>query len=157
MRLGDLVDISELCEEKANRYIAVRRHPSLPLAILNYTNHATFDNRWSDTIMHCRGLIIDPVVDHEPCADCNIVARPFHKFFNLNQQGHPETLESNLPTIDPTVTEKMDGWFGILWKCEHEGQTHYGVASRGSFESPGAVFATGKLPKLIKYGAIDEF
>jgi hypothetical protein len=49
-----------------------------------------------------------------------------------------------------------------MWKClgiekEDLGQPYYGVASRGSFTSPGAEFATQKLQKLVKYGAVDEF
>jgi RNA ligase len=159
MKLGDLLDVAELRRLIDSRHIIVRRHPTLPLAILNYSNECMFDNFWPEEVQICRGLIIDLMSGHEPCPDCNVVSRPFHKFFNLNQTDQPTTHENVLASlgVEPTVTEKMDGWFGIQWRCEYEGQVHYGIASRGSFESSGALFATGKLPKLIKYGAVDEF
>jgi RNA ligase len=153
MRLGDLLDVNELRELIKSRHIIRRDHPELPMAILNYSNSCLFDNFWPETVQHCRGLIINPRPDHEICADCDVLSRPFHKFFNLNHQNQPDYLESNLPKVEPTVTEKMDGWFGIQWKCGDK----YGVASRGSFTSEGALFATHKLQKLVKYGAVEEF
>lgn len=153
MRLGDLLDVNELRELIKSRHIIRRDHPELPMAILNYSNSCLFDNFWPETVQHCRGLIINPRPDHEICADCDVLSRPFHKFFSLNDQNQPDYLESNLPKVEPTVTEKMDGWFGIQWKCGDK----YGVASRGSFTSEGALFATQKLQKLVKYGAVEEF
>jgi RNA ligase len=129
-----------------------------------------FEDFWPDTVQKCRGLIIDPTVNHNPCSDCTIISRPFHKFFNLNHASQPDYSEANLPAVVPTVTEKMDGWFGIMWKCKGRGPLlsmapnwsestgyYYGIASRGSFTSPGAEFATQKLQKLVKYGAVEEF
>lgn len=153
MRLGDYLDVTELRQLIASKHILRRNHPTLPIAILNYSNECTFSNFWPDTVKKCRGLIINPKDNHEVCDDCQVISLPFYKFFNLNDQSQPESLESNLPLIIPTVTEKMDGWFGIQWQCGE----HYGVASRGSFESPGAIFATQKLQKLVKYGAVSEF
>lgn len=158
MKLGQLLNVSNLLELMQQRYITMQRHPTLPMAILNYTNNAMFDGFWPPEVQHCRGLIINPVKDHNPCDDCEIISRPFHKFFNLNQTE--ETRESYLHTlgIEPTITEKMDGWFGIQWKCpDANGVMQHGVASRGSFTSPGAVYATQKLQKLVKYGAVEEF
>ena len=171
MRLGDYLDVEELNKLIKSKHIRVQRHPDLSLAILNYSNECLFDDFWTETIQKCRGLIINPVANHEICGDCQIISRPFHKFFNLNHSSQPDYHEANLPTVVPTVTEKMDGWFGILWKCgnvggeplsmvpnwDPESRCHYGIASRGSFTSDGARFGSSKLGKLIKYGAIHEF
>lgn len=128
----------------------------LPLWILNYTNKAMFDQNWCEEVRKCRGLIIHREID-EPWSESRIIARPVPKFFNL--QETPETCEKNLPPCIPEVSEKMDGQLGLLWRWEDPstGLKHAGIATRGSFESEGAVFATQKLQKLIKYGAIDEF
>lgn len=160
--LGEYLDTHELIGDLTQGYLKFQRHPTLPLAILNYSNSATFDNYWTDVVQKCRGLVINTVEwDKGNIPKSEIISRPFRKFWNLNQQDRPDCQEGNLPAVIPTVTEKMDGWFGILWKCisvdNENGDTHYGIASRGSFTSPGAVFATEKLRKLVKYGAIEEF
>jgi RNA ligase len=43
------------------------------------------------------------------------------------------------------VTAKEDGSLGIGWIYRHEGQAHFGIATRGSFTSEQAVHATKKL------------
>src|SRR5271165_2275003 len=160
MKLGKLLDVEMLRAFMKDGFILRRNHPTLPLAILNYSNSCMFQDFWPEVVQQCRGLVIGAVRDHDVCDDCDVIARPFHKFFNLNHSSEPLYHEGNLPAVVPTVTEKMDGWFGILWKLNYvvgNEAVHYGVASRGSFDSPGANFATAKLGKLIKYGAIDEF
>jgi RNA ligase len=159
MTLGELLDVDELRDLIQRRYVAVTMHPTLPLAIINYTNQCMFDNFWPETVQLCRGLIINAVNEHDLRGECLVVARPFRKFFNLNHPDQADYAEANLPTtVTPTVTEKMDGWFGILWTMTDKDQVfHAGIASRGSFTSPGALFGTDKLRKFIKYGAIHEF
>jgi hypothetical protein len=99
--------------------------------IYNYTQKTTFENKWDDVTMTCRGLILD--LEH------NIIARPFQKFFNLNTDSRPETMMDNLPTQDACiVTEKMDGSLGILWRY----MDYIGVSTRGSFDSEQAKWAT---------------
>src|SRR5258708_4181091 len=117
MKLGQLLNTTELHRLMSERYITMQRHPTLPMAILNYTNQCMFDDFWPPEVQHCRGLIINPVMGHDPCDDCEIISRPFHKFFNLNQ--NEESREGYLQTlsVEPVITEKMDGWFGIQWKC----------------------------------------
>lgn len=159
MKLGEHLDVSHLRVLMASKHISMQKHPTLPLAILNYTNSCMFDDFWPDTVQKCRGLIIETAkFSGDIIPESTIISRPFHKFFNLNHTNQQEYQEQNLPSVEPTVTEKMDGWFGIMWKynCDGEG-FQYGVSSRGSFTSPGAVFATQKLQKLVKYGAVDEF
>jgi len=64
----------------------------------------------------CRGLVTDD--------NGNIVARPFKKFFNMEESKHT-------PTDDFKVYEKMDGSLGILFHYEGE----WVMATRGSFTS----------------------
>src|SRR5262249_12861239 len=65
------------------------------------------------------------------------VAWPFPKFFNLGE--NQESLPDKFPWDQPyEIYEKMDGWLGLLYR--HEGK--FKVASRGSFHSTGATWAT---------------
>lgn len=97
------------------------------LAIYNYTPRCQFEKKWDDVTRACRGLIM---------RGDEIVARPFPKFFNLNEQ--PETEVANLPAELPIVTEKFDGSLGILY--QHDGQLK--IATRGSFISDQAIEGT---------------
>lgn len=95
-------------------------HPSLPLTIYNYTQATQYAGKWDEITLSCRGLVID---DQDW-----IMARPFKKFFNIEEGKHTSTSEFN-------VYEKMDGsliiafWYDGGWV----------VASRGSFTSEQAV------------------
>jgi RNA ligase len=68
----------------------------------------------------------------------NIIARPFQKFFNL-QEHDIKDIPFDLPY---TVFEKMDGSLGITYKGE-DGKVY--IATRGSFESEQAIKATEML------------
>ena len=143
MRLYDLVDPILLFDHVEKGFVSVQRHPTLPLFIYNYTQKATFENVWGDgTIDYCRGLIVCNSGDR--CYE--IISRPFKKFHNLNTTSIPETLEENLPNTTPTITAKLDGSLGILWQFEGE----YGIATRGSFTSPQATWATTLLKERVK-------
>ncbi|MBA3825775.1 MAG: T4 RnlA family RNA ligase [Ktedonobacterales bacterium] len=112
--------------------IVARLHPNGELLIFNYTAVATFRRDWTPVERICRGLII-----HWPTA--SVVALPFPKFFNLNEQ--PETRLEALPTGPVEVTAKLDGSLGItFW----EG-TRFAVATRGSFTGVQAEWATARL------------
>lgn len=112
-------------------YISVQKHPVADLYIYNYTHKCQFDKVWNELTMMCRGLIVD--------GSGKIVARPFKKFFNL------EELEQ-IPDIEFQVHEKHDGSLGILyWR----GDTAC-IATRGSFTSDQAVMATGMLNTTYK-------
>lgn len=151
MLLKDLLNTEELDKHIQSKHIRIQSHPTLPLFIYNYSNECLFEDYWPDVVCKCRGLITTAEALYD---ERRVIARPFHKFFNLGHNSQPDYQEANLPVnVTPEVTEKMDGWFGIMW--EYEG--NYGIASRGSFTSPGAEFATAKLAKLIKYGAMEEF
>ena len=132
MLVENLLDIDKLNEQVAGGYISIRKHPSLPLKIYNYTSKATFEGRWNLETILCRGLIVDD--------KGVIVSRCIPKFFNLGQTGpllvknyflRDENGENVVvvkdQTIDPayliecarlfknsiTITRKLDGWAGI--------------------------------------------
>jgi len=98
----NLKDLNQYIEEG---WIEYQDHPSLPLKIYNYSRNCQFEEYWDDLTLKCRGLVLDH--------DGNIVARPFRKFFNLEESKHT-------PTTDFDVYEKMDGSLGILFNYDDE-------------------------------------
>jgi RNA ligase len=144
MKLESLLNIKELEQLVQDRFVGIQRHPSLPLRIFNYTPHAQFENKWGGTIDFCRGLIVD---DND-----NIVARPFKKFHNLQTTNIPETREENLPSVPPEITKKYDGSLGVYWKYDEQ----FGVATRGSFTSPQAQWATKWIQEKCPRGFVDD-
>jgi hypothetical protein len=94
-------------------------HPYLPLTIWNYTEKVQYEGLWDEITSMCRGLVTD---------DKGIVARPFRKFFNIEEGKHT-------PTSEFDVYEKMDGSLGILFFYKNE----WVFASRGSFTSDQAL------------------
>ena len=119
--------------EKLNKYyedglLYKQVHPSLPLTIWNYTEKVQYENLWDEVTLMCRGLVTDN--------EGNIVATPFHKFFNIEEGKYT-------PTETFEVYEKMDGSLGIIFW--YEGQ--WVVATRGSFTSDQAIKAKELLKK----------
>ena len=107
--------------ETLNKYyedgwLIKQTHPTLPLTIWNYSQTTQYEGKWDEVTMMCRGLVTDDMG--------NTVARPFKKFFNMEEGKHT-------PTSEFDVYEKMDGsliivfWYDGGWV----------VASRGSFTS----------------------
>ncbi|MBE9117751.1 T4 RnlA family RNA ligase [Lusitaniella coriacea LEGE 07157] len=123
-----LIDITNLLKQDFNNwrdfgYISVGECGDL--RIFNYTAKAQFEGRWNYLETVSRGLIL-----HAKTGE--VVARPFDKFFNWG--------ERNRFTSAPikSVTEKMDGSLGILYRLEGK----YRIATRGSFDSEQAIWAT---------------
>jgi len=119
--------------EKLNKYyedglLYKQVHPSLPLTIWNYTEKVQYENLWDEVTLMCRGLVTDDNGD--------IVATPFHKFFNIEEGKFT-------PTETFEVYEKMDGSLGIVFW--YQGQ--WVVATRGSFTSDQAIKAREILKK----------
>ena len=54
-------------------------HPILPLTIWNYTEKVQYESLWDDITLQCRGLVTDDEGD--------VSARPFKKFFNMEEIG----------------------------------------------------------------------
>jgi RNA ligase len=177
MKLYDYINPDDFNKEIAAGYINQRKHPELPLFIYNYTPAAQFDQHWPHAVCASRGLIVD--------ANNNIIARPQYKFFNLGQRStvinkffdvtnedakeikgndvviHDDVMldseylmkVAKLHQSPLTITRKMDGQMGILYNYGDS----WGIATRGSFESDGAKFATEKFQKFVKYGAAKDF
>lgn len=101
---------------KEAKLVRSQNHPSLPLTIWNYTQKTQYEQKWDNVTLMCRGLILD--------RDGNIIARPFKKFFNIEEGRHT-------PTQKFSVYEKMDGSLGIVF--HYEGK--WRIATRGSFTS----------------------
>lgn len=93
-------------------------HPTLPIAIYNYSRKTQYEGIWDSITLMCRGLILD--------GDGNIVARSFNKFFNM-EEHKPE----DIPNETFEVFDKMDGSLGIYF--HYDGKWH--MATKGSFTS----------------------
>lgn len=128
MKIYDLIPFEVLNRSMQEGFIRSQKHPTLPLAIYNYTEKTQFANEWNKATLACRGLIVNTDTH-------DVVARPFPKFFNLGQTGAPE-LSLDEPVV---VTDKLDGSLGILYPT---GLNSWAIATRGSFTSTQAVHAT---------------
>lgn len=98
-------------------------HKTLPLSIWNYSPEVQYGGLWDEITLACRGLVTDN--------KGNVVAKPFPKFFNIEEGKHTSTEQFE-------VFEKMDGSLGIVFK--YEGEVVY--ATRGSFTSNQAKWMT---------------
>ena len=116
------------------RMVMVQKHPAADLFIYNYTNKAQYDRVWNEITLQCRGLILD--------ADFNIVARPFKKFFNLEE--HPA---EDIPNEPFEAYEKADGSLGILYWLNDVPC----ITTRGSFISDQAKHATKVLQDRYRH------
>lgn len=103
-------------------------HPTLDLTIWNYSEKVQYEGLWDDITLMCRGLVTN--------SEGNIIAKPFKKFFNLEEGKHT-------PTSDFDVYMKLDGSLGILFNYRGE----WILATRGSFTSDQAVKGMEMLKK----------
>lgn len=150
MKLSELIkpDLFNLALKEG--YISERRHATAPLRIYNYTPKTQFEWAWDEATMNARGLIVDQ--------DDNIVARPFKKFFTLEQLTELRNYVHNLYGVKFKdifnnkfrTFEKVDGSLGVLY---HDG-TDYAIATRGSFESDQSVLATKILRESKTQGGL---
>jgi RNA ligase len=129
----DLFDINLFNQAVANGHIKVQKHPELPLSVANYTDSCVYAGEWNAATLNCRGLIYDNTG--------TIVARPFRKFFN-----HGEDADLDITVLGkPNVYTKFDGSMGTIFPVPDG----YAVATRGSFASEQAVWATEWLRKWM--------
>lgn len=123
--------LKQMIDEKL---VVVQKHPTADLFIYNYSPTVQYDKLWNEITIQTRGLILDN--------DLNIVAKPFKKFFNL------EELDINqIPLLPFEVFDKMDGSLGILYWLEDKPY----IATRGSFTSEQAIHATDVLYKKYSH------
>lgn len=113
-------------------FIKKSSHPNGDLFIYNYTEKTQFENYWTPETTQCRGLITDD--------SGNIVARPFAKFFNIEQH------KGSLPVEPFDVYEKLDGSLGILYFYNNAPY----IATKGSFTSRQAIEANNMLHSIYK-------
>jgi RNA ligase len=147
MKLADIMDVGELDRLVAEHYITRRPNDAGYLVLHNYTEKATFDRVWTPETRQCRGII--------STRDGTIVARPFDKFFNIDESEETriDVLESRPGPID--ITEKLDGSMIAVWF--YDGSWH--TSTRGSFTSSQAQAAAwwlaGQPSKLVDI--LEEF
>lgn len=103
-------------------------HSTLDLTIWNYTEKVQYESLWDDITLMCRGLVTN--------SNGDIVARPFKKFFNMEEGKHT-------PTSEFDVYDKMDGSLGILFYYKDE----WVFATRGSFNSDQSIKGFEMLEK----------
>lgn len=118
--------------------ISVQSHPEFPeLVIYNYTPACQYAGAWDEVTTRCRGLIFNTKTGEQ-------LSNPFPKFFNYEeytQKGWP------IPNEEPIITDKLDGWCGISY-IRPDGKV--GIATRGSFASTGAVWATAWAQEYLE-------
>ena len=134
----DKVDLAKLYKLVDEGYLTTQKHPLTELHIFNYSQKAQYSGYWDEYTLIARGLITD--------SEGNIIARPFKKFFNLEE--HKEEITE--PII--SITEKMDGSLGILYFV---GDKPY-LATRGSFSSEQALKGTEILNKKYSHINFDK-
>ena len=130
-----MLDIKQIEEMIEQGYITRRKHPCLPLWVLNYSPSAVFDKMWNSATLACRGLVIDE--------EWNIIARPFKKFFNYEEIINDPKLGNVPRSTNFTAGEKLDGSLGVLFFYKGEPI----ITTRGSFASDQAVYAQANLMK----------
>ena len=113
IKLYNILDVAELNRLIVEGYISRKLHNEYPLAVLNYTPQAQYDEKlvWGTEMNLSRGLIYNTDT-------LEVIARPFPKFWNYADSRHPETMPENLPNENPLVTDKMDGSLGILFEWD---------------------------------------
>lgn len=121
--LENLGLIQEMVDQK---YIYCQHHPEAPLLLWSYSRSAQMDRVWNPATCMCRGIITTE--------DYQIVARPFGKFWNIEEIQDKTTI----PNEDFEVFEKLDGSLGILYWI---GDDPY-ITTKGSFTSDQGSHAT---------------
>jgi tRNA splicing ligase len=136
MQLADYLDRPKLARYIAEGWVSVRHHDTLPLNIYSYSRKTVYANKWDEITTKTRGLIVDRNT-------WEIVARPYEKFFAYDTEGRSETYPRSVENVEkefgpPIITEKINGCLGTFYKYNQ----HWGIATKGSFHSPHATFAT---------------
>lgn len=126
-KLHDILDPVDLAQAIHDGYVRTQTHPSLPLAIYNYSEKAAYESVWTPITRQCRGLIVN-------LDTAEVIARPFPKFMNVGQDG----AYTGRPDEPVVVSEKHDGSLGIGYPTADG----WAIATRGSFASEQADHAT---------------
>jgi T4 RnlA family RNA ligase len=120
-------------------WLIKQTHPELPLTIWNYSQTTQYEGMWDEVTLMARGLVTDNETGE-------IVARPFKKFFNWEENKHT-------PTKDFEVFTKEDGSLGIAFNYKG----NWMFASRGSFTSDQIIWATDFINDNLVHGVAAMF
>ena len=151
MKLAEMLDTDLLAREVADGYISCSVHPDDPsLKVLCYGKVTQITGHWNEATKQCRGLIIRSELDD--FSDAEVVARPWRKFFTLQQvqsgwalgdEEEGTTIESDIAALDfearAEVTDKIDGSMLVLYR-HPDGLPAY--STKASFESEQAAHYT---------------
>ena len=124
--------------------VSQQRHPTHPhLVILNYTTKCQYEQVWDPVTLQCRGLILDTEREqvHAAC---------LRKFFNIQEYTQHGWA---IPQEPPVIYTKYDGWYGALSWMKNKPW----ISTRGSFTSPGAVWATRWFRRYITFMTQAEY
>ncbi len=125
--LSEILDISELKRLVAEKMID-RKESDDGRILYNYTNLCQISRNWNLETRLCRGLVTD---DKD-----NLLARPFPKFWNLEEHANPEL--PRIPNEPFQATDKLDGSLIIAYR---DGFGDIQMNTRGSFVSDQTVAA----------------
>jgi len=140
MYLCDIMDLDLLDEMIEQGYVSVRFHNTYNWAILNYTPKAQWEWKWNEVTLQARGLVYET---DENGTRGEVVARPFKKFFNWDQGQNRDDWHYSVPPPGPVIRmEKMDGSLGVLCVEYDQGPIYEWIATRGSFHSEQAEWAS---------------
>ena len=132
IQLSDILDVENLKLMVKEGYIR-RKDSGDGRVLYDYSELAQFGRVWNNETRLCRGLVTD---DKD-----NLLARPFPKFWNLDEHASPEL--PRIPNEPFEVTDKLDGSLIIAYAYNGE----LAVNTRGSFESDQAIAAGEWLRK----------
>jgi len=124
--------LDELTEEGYLRKVI---SPCKKLMLYNYTDKCTYEKKWNKHTLNSRGTVYE-------IATGKVIATAFPKFFNFKEL-QPVVQKTLIKQVGFTVSEKMDGSLGILYK--YDGR--WRVNTRGSFTSDQAIKATEMVQK----------
>ena len=133
-------DINILADYVSKGLVIGQSHPTLPLAIFNYSRECQYEGLWDDITLNMRGTILD--------TKGNVIAKPFPKFFNYEEHTAENSKLPPIPNETFEVYEKMDGSCIICFNYNDE----WICASRGSFTSEQAQ----KANELLKNYPIEK-
>lgn len=127
-----------LKQYEADGWVSLNYHPTLPLVIVKYTRACAYAQHWDEITTQCRGLVFDTETGE-------IVARPFKKFFNI------EELNWKVPNEPFELYEKVDGSLGIVFWYKDQ----WILTTQGSFTSDEGEVGR-KLLKTFDLSCLDK-
>ena len=165
MKLVSILDTDFLAEEVRTGFVSCSVHPDDPmLKLLCYGKLTQIQGHWNEVTKQCRGMIVRS--SSEDFADAEVVARPWRKFFTLQQlesgwalgdEEEGTTIESDIAALDfdapAEVTDKVDGSMLVLYR-HPDGLP--AVSTKGSFVSEQAILYTKLLRAGSAYSAAAE-